>query len=200
MKRRFSFLRRRLVTPALPKNADGQVLLHIGCGPVKSPEFINIDAAPYAHVHVVTDDISELADFATETVDLVYMCHVLEHIRRPMLPRVLREMHRVLKRDGVLRLAVPDFDALLDVYVKAGRDTDAIHNQLMGGQESKYNVHYSVFNRASLSRRLEEAGFRTIRPWDPDRCAYHDFKDKSMKVMTAGDAQIAVSLNLEAVK
>jgi len=200
VKRRWSFLKRRIVQPARPRNPDGQVLLHIGCGPVNSPEFVNVDAVPYAHVHIVTDDIGQLSDFGNGTVDFVYMCHVLEHIKRPMLERVLGEMHRIINTGGVLRLSVPDFDRLLEVYTKAGGDTDAICNQLMGGQDSEYNIHYSIFNQQSLSVLLQKVGFSTVRPWDPWNCRHHDFKDKACKVMKVNDDRIPISLNLEAVK
>lgn len=199
-KRRLSFLRRRLVKPALPRNADGKVLLHIGCGPIKSPEFVNVDAVPYAHVHIVTDDIGQLSEFASGTVDLVYMCHILEHFKRPVLKQVLNEMLRILKPGGVLRLSVPDFDRLLEVYVEAGRDPDAIHLQLMGGQDSPYNIHYSIFTERSMSALLRHTGFSAVRPWDPQNCEHHDFKDKACRVMKINDARIAISLNLEAVK
>lgn len=200
LKTRLSFFRRRLKDPRRPANPGGEVFLHIGCGKVNSPEFINVDALPYPHVHVVTDRITELDSFADESVDLVYMCHILEHIRTPQLADVLREMRRLLKVGGVLRLSVPDFDRLIDVYRAAGGDLDAIRMQLMGGQESDYNTHYGVFNHRSLSDVLHKAGFRTVRSWDPSTCSHHDFKDKAGKIMKVGDQEIAISLNLEAVK
>ncbi|MBN2131854.1 MAG: methyltransferase domain-containing protein [Sedimentisphaerales bacterium] len=200
LKRRLSFLKRRLRRPAVPQNEDGKVLLHIGCGPVNSPEFINIDALPYAHVHVITENIDDLPDFADETVDLVYMCHVLEHVRRPEVLRVLKEMKRVLKSDGVLRLSVPDFDRLIEVYKAGGEDVDVIRNQLMGGQDSEYNIHYSIFNHKGLSNLLREVGFREVRTWSPADSPYHDFKDRASRVLKAGAQSFAISLNLEAIK
>ncbi len=197
---RLSFLRRRFVNPSHPVNPDGKVLLHIGCGRINSPEFINIDALPYAHVHVVTDNIAELSQFADASVDLVYMCHILEHIRMPRLAPVLQEMRRVLRAGGVLRLSVPDFDRLIDAYKAGGENLDVIRLSLMGGQDSDYNVHYSVFNRRGLSDLLGEAGFREVRPWDPRNCRYHDFKDKACKVISVGGQSFEISLNLEAVK
>jgi len=200
LKRRLSFLKRRFVPPRRPVNADGKVLLHIGCGPIASPEFINVDALPYAHVHVVTDHLDDLSDFADGTVDLVYMCHVLEHVRWPQVTRVLQEMKRVLKTGGVLRLAVPDFDRLIEVYRAADGDVEAIRMQLMGGQESEFNIHYGLFSRKSLSGLLQEMGFRSVRLWDPRNCDYHDFKDRAGRVMSIGDKAFEIGLNLEAVK
>ena len=146
LKLRLSMVKRQIVKPPLPKNSDGKVLVHIGCGKTNSPEFINVDARPLAHVHIVTDDITSLPEFSTGTVDLVYMCHILEHIIRNDLKEVLIEMKRVLKEGGVLRLSVPDLDKLIEVYNVSGKNINAISHQLMGGQDHKYNIHYSVFN------------------------------------------------------
>lgn len=200
LKLRLSCLRRRFVRPALPKNINGKVLLHIGCGATNSPEFINIDARPLAHVHIATDDITSLGEFGTGTVDLVYMCHILEHIKGSDLKRVLLEMKRVLKIGGILRLSVPDFDKLIEVYDASGRDINVISKQLMGGQDHEYNIHYSVFNHRRLSDLLTEVGFREVVPWDPDDCQYHDFKDRASRKMKVNGAEIMISLNLEAIK
>lgn len=199
IKRKLSFLKRRLVAPPRPPG-EGEVLLHIGCGKINSPEFINVDAQPYAHVHIVTDDITKLDSFGDGTVDMVYMSHILEHIPRAKLMAVLQEMNRVLKIGGVLRLSVPDFDRLLEVYQAAQRDLEAIHLLLMGGHDSEYNIHHWAFNRGSLSRLLQQAGFRELRPWDPWNCRHHDFKDKACKTVTIGERSLSVSLNLEAIK
>ena len=68
LNRQLSCLKRRLREPPLPENSDGKVLVHIGCGKKNSPEFINIDAQPFAHVHIVTDDITSMSDFGDGTV------------------------------------------------------------------------------------------------------------------------------------
>ena len=41
-----------------PQQADGKTLLHIGCGQVNSPGYINIDARKFPHVHIVTRKIT----------------------------------------------------------------------------------------------------------------------------------------------
>ncbi len=200
LKLRLSFAKRRLVKPSLPKNRDGKVLVHIGCGRKNSPEFINIDARPFAHVHIVTDDITSLTDFSNATVDLVYMCHILEHIKRNDLKDVLLEMKRVLKDGGILRLSVPDFDKLIDVYNDSGKDINAISHQLMGGQDDEYNIHYSVFDYQYLSGLLKEVGFHDVVSWDPDNCQYHNFKDRASRKINVNGKEHMISLNLEAVK
>jgi len=199
-KLQLSFLKRRIVKPAFPRNSDGKVLVHIGCGKKNSPEFINVDAQAFAHVHIVTDDITSLADFRDGTVDLVYMCHILEHIKRNDLKNVLSEMKRILKDGGVLRLSVPDFDRLVEVYNASGNNIESMSHQLMGGQDSEYNIHYCVFNHSRLSQLLKEAGFRNIALWSPENCLYHDFKDRASRKLKVNGKEYMISLNLEAFK
>src|SRR5262245_65752833 len=76
---RVSRMKRRFHTPATPDNADGKVLLHLGCGFIDSAEFTNVDAEPLAHVHHVRD-VRDLSVFPDQSVDLVYACPVFEHI------------------------------------------------------------------------------------------------------------------------
>jgi predicted SAM-dependent methyltransferase len=200
LKLQFSLLKRRFIEPPLPKNSGGKVLVHIGCGQTDSKEFINVDARGLAHVHIITDNIASLPQFTDGSVDLIYMCHILEHIKIADLPDVLVEMKRMLKDGGILRLSVPDFDRLVEVYNASGGDINMIIKQLMGGQDHQYNIHYSVFTRRSLDTILKQAGFRDVVPWDPENCQYHDFKDRASRKITINGKAYPVSLNLEAVK
>lgn len=200
LEQQLSFIKRRLIEPPLPKNSDGKVLVHIGCGSKNSPEFINVDARPFPHVHIITDNITTIPDFRNATVDMVYMCHILEHIKQDNLKKVLLEMKRILKKGGVLRLSVPDFDRIIEIYNGSGNDINAIRHPLMGGQNHEYNIHYSVFNCRYLSVLLKEVGFEKIADWDPNNCQYYNFKDFASHKMKMKGKEYAISLNLEAFK
>jgi ubiquinone/menaquinone biosynthesis C-methylase UbiE len=102
-----------------PQQAEGKTLLHIGCGQVNSPGYINIDARRFPHVHVVTKKITSLPLFPSDQADLIYMCHVLEHVTRMQVRAVLGEMRRILRPGGVLRISVPDFDRIIEIYSAA---------------------------------------------------------------------------------
>jgi len=184
----------------LPKNSDGKVLVHIGCGSKNSPEFINVDARPFPHVHIITDDITALPDFHDATVDLVYMCHILEHIKQDSLKKVLLEMKRILKKGGILRLSVPDFDRIIEIYNGTGNDINAIRHPLMGGQNHEYSIHYSVFNYQYLSELLREVGFQKIVRWNPYNCQYYNFGDFASRKIKRNGKEYIISLNLEAFK
>lgn len=197
--RELGFVKRRLMQPPLPRQAGGPLLIHIGCGDINSPEFVNVDAQPYPHVHYVRDDITDLSMFSDRSVDLVYMCHVLEHVHRKEIFDVLAEFRRVLKPGGVLRISVPDFDRLIAMYEGIGRDPDGIMAPLLGSHANEYDVHYWVFTERSLSALLIKAGFSAVRQWDPHHCEYHAFEDWAVRTVERDGTQFFVSLNLEAV-
>jgi predicted SAM-dependent methyltransferase len=198
-KSRLLVIKRMVVVPKLPKNANGKVFIHLGCGDIASPEFINVDARPGPHVHYICD-VTDLSIFPDGYADLVYASHVLEHVRHNGLKKTLWEWRRILKPGGILRLSVPDFDKILHIYQSSARRIDSILGPLMGGQDHKYNVHYSVFNQEYLTDRLREAGFREIRQWDPDSVANHNFRDWANSDIVQNGRAFPVSLNLEAVK
>lgn len=187
----------RLVRPLPhPRNADGRVLVNLGCGRSNDARFVNVDGYPRHHVHHI-HRIDRLPFFADASVDLLYASHCLEHFSYRDTARVLAEWVRVLRPGGRLRLAVPDFDALAGVAARGG-ELETILGPLLGGQENAYNVHFAAFNRASLTRALLAAGLRDVAPWSPD--ALSDFPDASRASVMLGAESVPVSLNLEAFR
>jgi predicted SAM-dependent methyltransferase len=171
--------------------------LHLGCGKRFLPGFIHVDAVDYPHIdHVSTiDNLSFLPD---ESVDLIYNCHVLEHFKRREVGRVLREWYRVLKPGGVLRTSVPDFAALCEVYSRH-QDLGLVIGPLFGRQDYLYNIHYNVFDLASLARELKAAGFADIRSYRWQDTEHADIDDYSQAYVPHMEKQtgLLISLNVE---
>lgn len=190
---------RCLYKPKLPKNPDSRCLVHIGCGDFNDSRYINIDEREMPHVHYVAsiDDIDEL--FPKDSIDLVYTCHMMEHIPHQKLSQIFKKVYVCLKKDGILRISVPDFDTIVKIY-KEEESIDSIKNPLMGGQGYAENIHKSVFNRSYLSELLVEIGFKEIRPWDAFNATYHDFDDWSRMKYIYNNKEWTISLNLEAIK
>lgn len=187
-----------LFREALPKNKEGKVYLNLGCGDYTGDEFINMDAVPFKKTHIV-HDIQDLSMFPTESVDLIYASHVIEHIPRNNLEQTLREWYRVLRPCGVLRFGVPDFDGLIEIYHRSGNDTKSIVNQLLG-QDGEYDDHHTIWNRAYAEDILKRVGFVAVQAWDPKTVENHSFKDKTSRTFTDSAGTVSISLNLEAIK
>jgi predicted SAM-dependent methyltransferase len=188
---------RFLTPPILPQNKDGKVLIHLGCGPQNDPRYINVDGIPLPHVHYVSR-VEKLPMFSKNFADLIYACHVFEHISHRKLIEVLHEWRRILKDGGILRLSVPDFDKIVEVYKKEN-DISRIIPPLIGTHENgRFDFHRAIFNKQYLSNLLKEAGFREVREWNPDTAPYYSFTD------WAGPRKLhgiyPISLNIEGVK
>lgn len=193
-------LRKRLVRLALPPrrphNPDGKVLIHLGPGDQDDPRYINVDSIPFRHIHYV-HNVTRLPMFPDCHADLVYACHVLEHISYKYSVATVQEWYRILKPGGILRLSVPDLDHILAIYEGENHAIDKIEGPLMGGQNYRYNFHMAVFNKASLTDIFLAAGFKEVRIWDPKTAPYHSFTDWSSRLLYG---KYPLALNLEAIK
>jgi len=174
--------------------------LHLGCGKRYIPGYFHIDGFDGPHIdHVCSiDDLSFIED---NSIDLIYACHVIEHFKRERLPLVLKEWNRVLKKDGKLRLAVPDFEAIVKVYNKY-EDLNLVIGPLYGGQNYLYNIHYNTFDYNSLKNYLESAGFNQVTRYDYRETEHSSIDDFSQAFIPHMDKEngILISLNVESTK
>ena len=94
-----------------------KIKLHLGCGKVHIDGFTNIDVNHYPGVDMV-DDVRYLSKFKENTVDVIYACMVLEHLGRWEYMPAIKRWHALLKDEGLLRISVPDFEAICEYYVE----------------------------------------------------------------------------------
>jgi SAM-dependent methyltransferase len=174
--------------------------LHLGCGKRHIPGYVHIDALDYPHIDHVTS-IDNLCFLEKDSVDVIYNCHVLEHFKRKDVERVLAEWHRVLKPSGILRISVPDFAKLCDVYKYYGK-LEMVVGALFGRGDYLYNIHYNVFDFDSLSFVLKKTGFQNIRRYDWRATDHSDVDDYSQAYIPHMDKDngILISLNIECEK
>jgi predicted SAM-dependent methyltransferase len=90
--------------------------LNLGCGQRFHPAWTNLDLQP-AHPSVRRWDVTQPLPFADGSFDAVYHSHLLEHLPRAQALPFLTECRRVLKPGGVLRLAVPNLEAIARLYL-----------------------------------------------------------------------------------
>lgn len=174
--------------------------LHLGCGKRYIPGYVHIDAVDYPHVdHVATiDNLSFIPD---NSVQVIYNCHVLEHFKRKEVERVLREWFRILKPEGVLRISVPDFAKLSELYQRYGK-LDMVIGALFGRGDYLYNIHYNVFDFNSLSEALKKVGFNNVQRYDWRSTEHADMDDYSQAYVPHMDKEngTLISLNVECIK
>lgn len=142
--------------------------LHIGCGKKYIPGYKHLDVINFDHVDFVCDT-RKLTMIEDETVSEIYACHILEHVERSEVISVLQEWNRVLKVGGVLRVAVPDFEAIVAEYME-NKDLQCFQGLLYGGQTYDYNYHHVAFDFKVLESFLSSAGFVEVSRYD-----WHEF-------------------------
>lgn len=180
--------------------------LHLGCWHRFIPGFIHIDLCEMDHIDF-NSSIDDLSMFEDASVSLIYSSHSFEYFNRNKALKVLKEWYRVLEVGGTLRLAVPDFDSLLNIYQQTG-EIDNILGPLYGqmsiqtpsGQEILY--HKTVYNFQSLTKLLVKCGFNNVERYEWQATIHKDYDDHSQAYFPHMDKKngILVSLNIEARK
>jgi Methyltransferase domain len=92
--------------------------LNLGCGARFHPDWVNLDIQPVAPEIIKWDLHGELP-FPEKSFDAVYHSHVLEHFSRADGLRLLQSCRRVLRQNGILRVAVPDLERIARAYLQA---------------------------------------------------------------------------------
>ena len=81
------------------------MILNLGCGTNIMEDAVNVDAMPLEGVNEVVN-LSKLPwRWKDESVDEIYMLHLLEHFDNPAL--ILTECYRILEPSCVLHITVP---------------------------------------------------------------------------------------------
>jgi predicted SAM-dependent methyltransferase len=188
------------------KPSRSEMKLHLGCGKRYIPGFVHIDLADFPHIDF-KQSVDKLPNFRANSVDLIYSSHTFEYFDRMQGEDVLREWRRVLKPGGILRLAVPDFEALAKVYSQY-RNLDLIHGPLYGrmvvrsGTKDLILFHRTCYDFKSLSRILKKCGFRNVHRYDWRDTLHKDYDDFSQAYVPHMEKQtgLLISLNVEATK
>lgn len=185
--------------------SDSLPKLHLGCGKRFIPGFIHIDAADFPHIDYKFD-LKDLSAFANGSVALIYCSHALEYYDLAEAKEVLREWYRVLCGGGVLRIAVPDFAALVEVY-RRYQDMRLIVGPLYGKMEISGKPRQVVYHRMAydfflIKSVLESVGFRSVRRYDWRQTIHKGYDDYSQAYIPHMEKEtgLLISLNVECDK
>ena len=180
----------------------GSVKINMGCGWRDfGKDWIHIDGGDYPHLDYkcITDLV-----FEDGTVDLIYASHVLEYFDRDDVLEVLSEWNRVLKVGGVMRVAVPEFEAMVGLYHRGEIKLEQIVGPLYGKMSmgSDYVYHKTTYDEVSLKKVLQKSGFSQIIRYNWRETEHSDFDDHSQAYIPHMDKEngTLISLNVECIK
>ena len=140
-----------------------------------------VPAGPYGRFPrgVLYGDIVKGLPLPDESAELLYSSHVFEHLCVEHLRKALRNSHRLLVRNGVFRIVLPDLNRLIQDYTQSAAPDRAftfIRNSLMGQEASDRGFlqwltnsvgnhrHLWLWDYDSLALELRNVGFSDVRP------------------------------------
>lgn len=154
--------------------------LNLGCGERFHPDWVNIDLTANRS-GVISHDLARGIPFQSNHADAVYLAAVFEHIRREDAAPFLREIHRVLKPGGIVRVAVPDLEKICRLYLEkleaaVTGDHQAVHDydwivlemldqmvrETSGGSMLRYLQRQPLPNEQFIVDRIGDEGRKLI--------------------------------------
>jgi SAM-dependent methyltransferase len=151
--------------------------LNWGCGPEPVPGWINSDRLATPGIDLSCDVLDGLP-LPDDDVDYIAAIHALQDLAYVDVPVALKELRRVLRPGGVLRLALPDLDRAVDAYRR--RDASYFyvpdeHARSIGAKLVTQIVWYgsvrTPFTYDFAEEVLLSAGFAAVRRCDFRRTA-----------------------------
>lgn len=128
--------------------------LDIGAGSV-GPGDITLDINPKTRPMICGD--MHCLPIRNGIFDKVVMSHVLEHTYYTDL--VLKEVHRILRSNGILQVTVPNFAGVATLIYWLRQKPMP---RLIGGHRDDFDAHHKLFTLPVLRKELETFGFKVI--------------------------------------
>ena len=141
--------------------------LNLGSGEDIREGYVNCDIRIIKGIDVQLDLEYGNLPFRSESADEILLKDALEHVSWRKVDLVLKECFRILKPGGTITIQAPDLEAIakkviLDPNYKFGELSGykAISFWVYGGQDYPENTHKAGFTIPTLTKLLEEIGFK----------------------------------------
>jgi predicted SAM-dependent methyltransferase len=141
--------------------------VNLGCGKNYHPEWINIDLVA-SGTDVISYDLSQGIPLPTNSCDVVYHSHMLEHLRPSDVPSFIQENYRVLKSGGIIRIVVPDLESICRLYL------EKLEASVSGDEQSKFDYEWMMIELYDQAVR-EQSGGRMKEYLQKDHIPNEDF-------------------------
>jgi len=182
-----------------------KIKLHLGCGWRNfGKDWVHIDDGDYEHLDYKTN-ITKLPMFKNDTVDVIYTSHVIAYFNREEIGDVLGEWNRILKPNGILRIATPDFKSMMNLYhTNNNISLESLLGPLYGKMDMgrKTIYHRTIYDYISLKNVLNQSNFKDVCCYDWGDTDHAKFDDHSQAYLPHMDKKNGklISLNVECKK
>ena len=172
----------RLCASRVLSLAPNPLKLCLGSGDAPLEGWFNVDLGGRPDAKL---DLRCPLPFDDNSCSHIYSEHLIEHLDYEDAMALLRECRRVLRPDGVLRIATPDLDALVEAYGADWRAQDWVQWPCHSWIDSRARMlntafyswgHRYLFCGDELEARLKELGFDQT-----ERCAIGESRHETMR-------------------
>lgn len=151
--------------------------LQLGSGQNLLPGWLNTDkSVPDNWAGAIYIDVRERFPLPDESMDYVYSEHLFEHLNFIQAKNMLKECYRVMKPGGVIRLALPHIEFLLDLYQHPEKDINRRYIEWSAATDGRipampvYVVnrfhtawgHQIIYDFETLAALLTDFGFKDV--------------------------------------
>ena len=155
--------------------------LNLGCGTHFHPAWTNIDVS-HVSPHVRIRDVRKGLPFSDETFDVVYHSHLLEHLPREAALPFIKECYRVLRRGGIIRVAVPDLERIARLYLRT------LNKVLTADAESRYDYTWIMLELYDQTVRDKPGGamleYLQQNPIPNERLVYERLGEEARQIIS----------------
>ncbi len=148
-----------------------EIKIHFGGGKDKLEGFLNTDI-----IGKIPINITKKLPFPLESVNIIYSCHVIEHLFYKHFKNFLKESFRVLKKDGKHIIMTPSLTRLINaLYYEEDLKSPLLkgHEKLAGVEldpalllnrmMNTYYGHRFIHDLESINRVAEKIGYSEIK-------------------------------------
>jgi predicted SAM-dependent methyltransferase len=139
--------------------------VNLGCGPHYVEGMINCDGNLFNRIDLWLD-LRRALPFPDASVAVAYTSHTLEHLFPDDALKLLREIRRVLRPDGIARIAVPDVGHFFRIAEGKAHSGWPRNFEDPVGQAVNYlfcdGQHKYAYNYAILADFANQAGFSEV--------------------------------------
>lgn len=165
--------------------------LQLGCGGFPIKGWLNSDKGQYKiNNEIIYLDVTKRFELPDNSFNYIYSEHLFEHLTYHEGLNMLKECYRILKPGGIIRIATPNLEFLIDLYFHPEKEINKSYIEFDGKRTNQPNDavyaishfhtdwgHKIIYDYKSLKTFLESVGFKNIIQCEVSKSSHAELND-----------------------